>query len=211
LRAAEIDRAAHAARADAEAEKAAAETKRAEAEAARAREEIKRRRTSLALAASVLLLARSEQLVYASKLMLAQNDFDAGNGGLAQFYLDECQSSLRGWEYRYLRTRTQSKQTLVGHTDEVRSAAFSPDGKRVVTASLDGTAKVWDTETGQEVLTLRAQTQYVLGVAFSPDGKRIVTGSAGASATATVWYAESAPKDNLWPLTYMEPQTYGFP
>jgi len=146
LRAAEIDRAAHAARADAEAEKAAAETKRAEAEAARAREEIKRRRTSLALAASVLLLARSEQLVYASKLMLAQNDFDAGNGGLAQFYLDECQSSLRGWEYRYLRTRTQSKQTLVGHTDEVRSAAFSPDGKRVVTASLDGTAKVWDTK-----------------------------------------------------------------
>ena len=44
--------------------------------------------------------------------------------------------------------------TLLGHTDQVQGLAFSPDGKALVTASLDGTAKVWNTATGQEVFTL---------------------------------------------------------
>ena len=44
--------------------------------------------------------------------------------------------------------------TLSGHTREVRGVAFSPDGTRLATASLDGTAKVWDATSGQELLTL---------------------------------------------------------
>ena len=48
--------------------------------------------------------------------------------------------------------------TLAGHTDTVNSAAFSPDGKLVVTASDDNTAKVWDVATGEEVHTLAGHT-----------------------------------------------------
>ena len=36
----------------------------------------------------------------------------------------------------------------VGHTDEVKAASFSPDGKKIVTASRDNTSKIWDAATG---------------------------------------------------------------
>ena len=132
-------------------------------------------------------LTRTEWLLYAGKVAQAQYDFEAGNGGLALHYLDECQVSLRGWEHRYLWTRVNARQTLVGHAGSVWSVAFSPDGKRIVTGSDDATAKVWDAETGQELLTLKGHTGSVISVAFSPDGKRIVTGS--DDKTVKVWDA----------------------
>ena len=67
------------------------------------------------------------------------------------------------------------------------SASFSPDGTRVVTASQDGTAKVWDAKTGTEALTLKGHTGWVGSASFSPDGTRIVT--AGGDRTARVWDA----------------------
>jgi WD40 repeat protein/DNA-binding SARP family transcriptional activator len=75
--------------------------------------------------------------------------------------------------------------TLAGHTDQVVSVGFSPDGQRVVTASKDGTARVWDAFTGAERMTLRGHAGPVTAVAFSPDGTRIVTG--GDDATLRVW------------------------
>ena len=69
----------------------------------------------------------------------------------------------------------------------VTSVAFSPDGKRLVTASWDGTVKVWDAATGQETLTLKGHTGGVSSVAFSPDGKRIA--SASEDETVKVWDA----------------------
>ncbi len=121
-------------------------------------------------------LARAERLVYASKIMMAQTDFEMGNGGLALHYLSECQPNLRGWEHRYLSTRINAKQTLAGHTKEVSSVAYSPDGLRMVTGSYDSTAKVWDAATGQELFALTGHKGFVMSVAFSPDGQRIVTG-----------------------------------
>jgi WD40 repeat protein len=72
----------------------------------------------------------------------------------------------------------------------VLSAAFSPDGKRIVTASGDKTARVWDVETGKQIdEPLKGHAGAVLSAAFSPDGKRIVTAS--GDKTARLWDAET--------------------
>jgi WD40 repeat protein len=67
---------------------------------------------------------------------------------------------------------SQVRATLRGHADSVTGVAFSPDGKRLATASWDYTAKVWDAESGKELLTLRGHAASVDRVAFSPNGKR---------------------------------------
>src|SRR5262249_19056005 len=58
--------------------------------------------------------------------------------------------------------------TLRGHTGAVWSASWSPDGSRIVTASVDRTAKVWDARTGAGALTLRGHPGAVRPAAFSP-------------------------------------------
>ena len=59
----------------------------------------------------------------------------------------------------------------------IRKASFSPDGKRVVTASNDSTARIWDTASGKTLLILNGHTAAVTDAVFSPDGKLILTGS----------------------------------
>ena len=77
----------------------------------------------------------------------------------------------------------------IGHTSYVYSASFSPDGKYIVTASADNTAKVWNTVNGKMVLNLKEHTKGVYSASFSPDGKYIVTAS--DDNTAKVWNAIS--------------------
>ena len=67
------------------------------------------------------------------------------------------------------------------------SVAWSPDGKRLATASDDQTAKVWDAASGQGMLTLRGHSGLCCSVAWSPDGKRLATAS--EDETAKVWDA----------------------
>ena len=70
------------------------------------------------------------------------------------------------------------------------SAAFSPDGKRIVTASGDKTARIWDADSGKPIgEPLKGHEDAVVSAAFSPDGKRIVTAS--RDKTARIWDADS--------------------
>lgn len=66
--------------------------------------------------------------------------------------------------------------TCQGHTREVTSLAFSPDGSKLVSGSKDQTARIWDVATGQEIHMLRFVSP-VTCVAFSPNGTRIAFGS----------------------------------
>jgi WD40 repeat protein len=72
-------------------------------------------------------------------------------------------------------------QVLNGHTAEVTSIAFSPDGRQVLTGSTDNTARLWDSETGREVQRFSGHGGPVRSVAFAPGGKQILTGSLDGS------------------------------
>jgi WD40 repeat protein/Flp pilus assembly protein TadD/type II secretory pathway pseudopilin PulG/tRNA A-37 threonylcarbamoyl transferase component Bud32 len=76
------------------------------------------------------------------------------------------------------------------HRMRVTQAVFSPDGRRVLTTSWDGTAQVWDAATGKPVLPspLRHKnSMYVLHGSFSPDGRQLVT--SGNDSAARIWDA----------------------
>ena len=75
---------------------------------------------------------------------------------------------------------------LRGHTGDVRSAAYSDDGGRIVAGSVDGSARVWSLDGSDEPpIVLAGHDGSVLTVAFSPDGSRVLTGS--DDGTARVW------------------------
>ncbi|NQV34271.1 MAG: TIR domain-containing protein [Phycisphaeraceae bacterium] len=76
---------------------------------------------------------------------------------------------------------------LLLHQAWINTASFSPDGKRVVTAANDDSAQVWDTESGQRLLSLRGHTGRVHTAEFGPDGHSIVTSS--WDTLAKVWDA----------------------
>ena len=82
---------------------------------------------------------------------------------------------------------------LTGHTKPVYQAVWSPDGKRLATASGDGTARVWDVSAGldtgpqddREQLTLTGHSGAIHSLAFNADGTQLVTAS--SDRTARVW------------------------
>ena len=71
----------------------------------------------------------------------------------------------------------------------VRAVTVTPDGRRAVSASADGTLKVWELESGRELQTLQGHTYGVNAVAVTPDGRRAV--SASQDHTLKVWELES--------------------
>jgi WD40 repeat protein len=91
-------------------------------------------------------------------------------------------TSFRGSNWS---TKSHWAFTLDGHTGAVPGAVFSPDDRRIATASHDGTVRIWDAGTGQEALTLRGHAGAVQCVAFSPDGRLLA--SADTQGTVIIW------------------------
>ena len=86
---------------------------------------------------------------------------------------------------------------MKGHTEDVLSVAFSPDGTRILTGDgfvrgwsvMPKEAVIWDAGSGKRLLGIKGHIGNIHSVAFSPDGNCIVTG--GQNSTANVWDARS--------------------
>jgi hypothetical protein len=79
----------------------------------------------------------------------------------------------------------QLLKTLSGHRDWLTSARFSHNDRRVVTASVDGTVRLWDVATGRQVQSVGGHYGVIRSAAFSPDDQHIVTADMSRMAYAT--------------------------
>ncbi|MCH7761137.1 protein kinase [candidate division TA06 bacterium] len=84
--------------------------------------------------------------------------------------------------------RSQEEKVFKGHSDVVRSVAFSPDGSLLASGSDDKTIRIWRVEDGTLLQTLKGHTMWIRSVAFSPDGSLLASGS--DDNTVRLWRVE---------------------
>jgi F0F1-type ATP synthase membrane subunit b/b' len=127
---------------------------------------------------------------YGRTMQVAHQEWRENNRAASLALLKGTNPGLRGWEWRYVQKLWGDELlSLKGHTDDVKSVSWSPDGSRIATASSDETARVWDAKSGAELLMLKGHTGSVTSVSWSPNGSHIATTS--QDGTARVWDARS--------------------
>jgi WD40 repeat protein/serine/threonine protein kinase len=89
--------------------------------------------------------------------------------------------------------------TLKGHTKQVHRVVFSPDGSRLATASLDGSLRVWDAATGEQLVSIeRPVGNLSKGLAFTPDSRQIGCDEGWPGATVKFWDAATGKEALSW-------------
>jgi WD40 repeat protein/serine/threonine protein kinase len=144
-----------------------------EAHQARQREEVQRR--------------EAQRFQYSQHITLADHALQDAFMGRLEELLDTCPAEYQHyWEWHYLKRQCHADLlTLRGHTGGILAMAFTKDGRRIATGSIDGTVRLWDAVRGQEIYTIPAHATDITRVAFSPDERWIA--SAGVDRTVKLW------------------------
>jgi WD40 repeat protein/predicted Ser/Thr protein kinase len=142
-------------------------------------------------------LHEAETDLTAHRVILAQHEWSAKDLDRADDLLDDCKPEFRGWEWHYVKGLCHPLlRSIHLYAGSPTAVGFSPNGGRVATASVDGTVKLWDAATGEELFTLR-HAEAVWSLAFSPDGRHLATGSGKLPHADTVPNGEVT----VWDLT----------
>jgi WD40 repeat protein len=104
-------------------------------------------------------------------------------------------------ELRHLKTG-ELLQTFEKKGKTLNKAAFSPDGRTIITGSDSSEAYLWDVASGEIIHILSGHTGWVISVAFSPDGRTILTGS--KDTTARLWDAATGETIHIFERHYLE-------
>lgn len=120
----------------------------------------------------------AQRLLYAANLKLAQEAWERGDVNLLREVLRAAKDSKhRGFESDYWKSKLNNPLArFAGHGGSILSAAVSKSGRRVLSGSLDGTARLWDTKSSREIIKITSHYAPVYAVAFSPDGRFLLTG-----------------------------------
>jgi WD40 repeat protein len=133
-------------------------------------------------------LDREQRNSYIQRIALANREWSANNLSRMEDLLNGCPADLRGWEWDYLKRLRYSSLRPLRHDSPVLSAAFSPDGQYVATATQAGSVELWQVKTaksGQLCQKWAAHQATAHSVAFSPDGRYLASG--GWDNTVKVW------------------------
>jgi WD40 repeat protein/serine/threonine protein kinase len=141
---------------------------------------------------------RLQRTLYAAHMNLAQHAWDAGGADRTRELLEQHrpkagETDLRGFEWYYLYRLCHADLLTLNTGSWVGSVAYSPDGKRLASAERQ-VVKVWDAQTGQELLSLKGGTgagNWSNCVAFSPDGKRLASYGGTGTYQVKVWDAQT--------------------
>lgn len=145
---------------------------------------------------AMLLNRELGEQLYENRIAVAERELTMDHDvDLASDLLESCPETLRGWEWHYLMGRRDDRRPVVLRQPRgLWSVDFHPDGERIVTASVDGTARIWDLDTRREVLNFEEHNE-VMGVSmkrlrwlsdaditvkcasFAPNGELVASGS----------------------------------
>jgi len=95
-------------------------------------------------------------------------------------------NSIRRWDAQ---KGASTGPRLTGHMNCVRTVAWSPCGMKIASGSDDSSIKIWQAETGQELMTLKGHLGMITALAWTPDGRKLATG--GTDWTVKIWDSES--------------------
>ncbi|MFN0119041.1 MAG: hypothetical protein ACKV2V_00915, partial [Blastocatellia bacterium] len=123
--------------------------------------------------------AQTDKLIRRLPLTTAENNINAVVFSPDGRWLATASGNARADSLVYVRlwdvASGREIRRFSGHTLSVRGLTFSPDGARLLTGSLDRTARLWDTDSGRELLRLGGHSEEITAVTFSPDGRYALT------------------------------------
>ncbi len=158
-----------------------------------------RSRAEIAQRSAETARKQEEYGAYIARIGLAAAKIDERAFDRALALLQDCPAHLRDWEWgRLMHLCTQDVRTFDAQ-QPIDAVALSADGKRLVTGGWGGIARIWDVDTGKQLVSIQTGGQYVFAAAFSPDGRQVATGTNERPDYLKVWDAETGKLIRAYP------------